>query len=96
MNTSIIVNERMSVTSAAMRVALTVSANCSLVASAINADVLATDVAARSAALQLEIKLALAEAMLSWAEPREIWSRNATKRRDRIGKAKPCLGKVVA
>ena len=85
MNTSIIVNERMSVTHAALRVA-----------SAINAGVLATDVAAPSAAFPLRVQLALAEAIFFWAEPREIWSRNATKRRDRIGKAKPFLGKVVA
>ena len=85
MMTSITVKARTRAARAAFKEPLTASAYCLLVASAMNRGMLAAEVAASSAALQLVRRSSFAPRIAFWASAKESWRRKATKIRERIG-----------
>ena len=85
MMASMTVRERVSAVRAPLSEALTASENCWLVARAMYLGMLAVEVAARSAALQLANRSSLALAIAFLAASRDDESRKATKMRDMIG-----------
>lgn len=87
MMASITVKERTRVARAAFMDPLTASANCWLVAIARYLGMLAADVAASSAALQLASKSSFALTIAFWASVRDSCSLKAMKMRESIGYA---------
>lgn len=85
MTVSMTVSASTSAARAALRDALTASAYCLLVASAMKRGILAAEVAACSAALQLVSSSSLALRAAFCASARESWRRKAMKMREMMG-----------